>query len=262
MSGLPEALATLLASHDPISAIGLLIAGEPAAVAAAGWLFAFVAAVAAAALVVSLRRRAELVARACHELAGPLQAASLAIETARREGAGPRVAAVDLELQRLGRALDDLDAARAGRRAPDAARIVDVGCLLAQQALTWQPAARERGAHLRVACRSGLLVHGDPVRIAQAVGNLLVNALEHGGDRIELRAAPAEGRVRVEVVDDGAGLPAPVGTIVRRAGRGDRGRGLAIAAEIADRHGGRLAAAPSARGARLVLDLPLAQREP
>jgi signal transduction histidine kinase len=199
---------------------------------------------------------------ACHELAGPLQAASLALETARREGAGPRVAAVDLELRRLGRALDDLDAARAGRRARDAATIVDVGCLLAQQALAWQPAARERGAHLRVACRSGLLVHGDPVRIAQAVGNLLANALEHGGERIELRAAPAEGRVRVEVVDDGAGLPAPVETIVRRAGRGERGRGLAIAAEIADRHGGRLATAPSTRGARLVLDLPLARREP
>jgi signal transduction histidine kinase len=212
-------------------------------------------------LVVALRRRGELVARACHELAGPLHAAGLALETARREGAGPRVAAVDVELRRLGRALEDLDAARAGRRVRDAAAVVDVGCLLAQQALAWQPAARERGAHLRVACASGLLVRGDAARIAQAVGNLLANALEHGGTRVELRAAAAgEGAVRIEVCDDGGGLPAPVGAIVRRAGRGERGRGLAIAADVAARHGGRLAAAPSPRGARLVLELPRTTR--
>ena len=70
----------------------------------------------------------------------------------------------------------------------------------------------------------------------------------------------------------------------RRAGRGDRqrsrsagarrradpparaaaaaraGRGLAIAAAVAEAHGGRLAAAPSERGARLVLELPAARR--
>jgi len=41
-----------------------------------------------------------------------------------------------------------------------------------------------------------------------------------------------------------------------RAGRGHRGRGLAIAAEIAARHGGRLATAPATGGGRVVLDLP------
>ena len=59
------------------------------------------------------------------------------------------------------------------------------------------------------------------------------------------------------------GLPAPVGDLTRRprAGRGRRGRGLAIAADIADRHGGRLVAAPAARGARVALELP-AWRDP
>lgn len=224
----------------------------------AGWCLACLAAGAALLLLAILRRRAELVARACHELAGPLQAAALALETARREGAGPRVAAIDAELRRVGRALEDLDAARAGRRARDVAGTVDVGCLLAQQALAWQPVARARGARLRVTCAGGLIVRGDAVRIGQAVGNLLANALEHGGERVELRASTVDGAVRIEVSDDGTGLPAPVAAFAGRAkgGRGSRGRGLAIASEIAGRHGGRLAAAPSPRGARLVLELP------
>jgi signal transduction histidine kinase len=231
------------------------------AIAAAGWVVAVAGLAGAAALLAGARRRAELVARACHELAGPLNAAGLALHAASREAPAPRLAAVDLELRRVGRALEDLDAARAGRRARDHARVVDVGCLLAQQALAWQPAARAGGCELRVAAGANLLVQGDPVRIAQAVGNLLANAVEHGGGRrVELRAVRARSGVRIEVSDDGRGLPAPVDAMVARprAGRGSRGRGLAIAAEIAAAHGGRLGAAPSPKGARLVIELPAA----
>jgi signal transduction histidine kinase len=221
------------------------------AAALAGWL-------AALALFVTDRRRAELVARAVHEIAGPLNAAGLALHVARREGPAARLAAIDVELRRAGRALEDLDAARAGRRARDRARAVDVGALLAQQALAWQGFARSRGASLRVAAESGLVVRGDAIRLAQALGNLIANAIEHGGQRIELRASAAGERVRVEVRDDGPGLPAPVPSLIRRArgGRGRRGRGLAITADVAARHGGRLASAPAPAGARLVLDLP------
>ena len=223
-----------------------------AAAALTGWL-------AAAVLLLTFRRRAELAARAVHEIAGPLNAAGLALHAARRERPpATRLAAIEVELRRAGRALEDLEAAQAGRRARDQARVVDVGALVAQQALTWQVFARARGAGLRVAAGSGLAVRGDAIRLAQAVGNLVANAIEHGGERIELRASAVGERVRVEVRDDGRGLPAPVPALVRRArsGRGRRGRGLAIAAEIAERHGGRLAAAPAPSGTRLVLDLP------
>ena len=77
---------------------------------------------------------------------------------------------------------------------------------------------------------------------------------------VRMRAGTAT--VRVEVIDDGPGLPAPIAELVRRprAGRGARGRGLAIAADVAARHGGRLAAAPTEHGARLVLELPTVAR--
>jgi signal transduction histidine kinase len=103
-----------------------------------------------------------------------------------------------------------------------------------------------------------VLVRGDRVRLAQAVGNLLANALEHGAGTVEVGARSASGRVRIEVSDEGDGLPAPVAELTSRArgGIGRRGRGLAIASDIVARHGGRLVSAPSAGGARLAIELP------
>jgi signal transduction histidine kinase len=101
-------------------------------------------------------------------------------------------------------------------------------------------------------------VRGDRFRIAQATGNLIANAIEHGGGVVEVQGRGHAAGARIEVTDSGCGLPAPVAELARRAhrGRGPRGRGLAIALAVAEAHGGRLAAAPSERGARLVLDLP------
>jgi signal transduction histidine kinase len=102
-------------------------------------------------------------------------------------------------------------------------------------------------------------VLGDRLRLAQAVGNLIANAIEHGGEVVEVRGRGTNDTVRVEVVDRGPGLRAPVSELAARARpRGPRGRGLAIASAIVRNHGGRLAAAPSDRGARLVITLPAA----
>ncbi|MEP6952888.1 MAG: HAMP domain-containing sensor histidine kinase [Solirubrobacteraceae bacterium] len=199
-----------------------------------------------------LRRRRELVARACHELRGPLMAAQLALHAGAWGG-------IDLELRRAGMALDDLDAAPAGRHTADRDEPVDVGDLIAEQGLTWRAVAPAFGCELDVvAPGSRTVVRGDGVRLAQAVGNLVANAFEHGTGRVELAGRCQGDRVRIEIADQGPGLPAPVGQLTRRprAGRGRRGRGLAIAADIVDRHGGRLVAAPSARGARVAIELP------
>ncbi|MEA2255861.1 MAG: two-component system, OmpR family, sensor kinase [Solirubrobacteraceae bacterium] len=225
------------------------------------WAIALLGVGLAALLVRERRRRAELVARACHELRGPLTAARLALHAGARRGEGPpgRLAAVDLELRRAGVALDDLDAARHGRHGGDRDERVDVGDLLAHQARTWGAVASTRGCELAlVEPAGGAAVRGDRLRLAQAVGNLVGNALEHGSGRVELLGREVGGRVRIEVADEGLGLPAPVADLTRRArsGRGRRGRGLAIASDIADRHGGRLVAAPAQRGTRMALELP------
>ncbi len=223
-----------------------------------------VAAALAAALGVAARRarlRAELAARACHELRGPLTAAELALHGLGRRGlpVGP----VQAELARARMALADLEAARDGRHGADQRADVDVGALLARHEPAWAAAAAAAGARLelvRPPRRARTVVRGDGVRIAQAVANLVANAAEHAGGRVRVAVRSTRSTVAIEVRDDGPGLPAPVAQLARlpRAGRGARGRGLAIAADIASRHGGRLATAPAVTGARLILELPAA----
>lgn len=211
--------------------------------------------------------RTEALARACHELRGPLTAMRLGLELASRAGGGLSTAqlrALDLELGRAALALDDLAVAGspAGRPGVRPASCVDAADLLADSAEAWRPVAAAAGARLQVSWSGApASVNGDRPRLAQATGNLIANAIEHGGGTIELRGRGTGGSVRIEVIDDGPGLPAPVAVLARRArkGRASRGRGLAIASSVARDHGGRLAAAPSERGARLVLELPFAE---
>lgn len=219
--------------------------------------------------------RTEAVARACHELRGPLTAVRLGLELASRVGgelSDAQLRALDLELGRATLALDDLAAAVSGLpgpgllvpRAPGTRRgptdRVEVSELLADSGEAWRPAAAAAGARLDVRWSGApARVAGDRLRLAQATGNLIANAIEHGGGAIELRGRVSAGSVRIDVIDDGPGLSAPVAELAGRArsGRGVRGRGLAIASSIARDHGGRLAGAPSQRGARLVLELPV-----
>jgi len=213
-----------------------------------------------------LRRRRELVARACHELRGPLTAARLTLATMerRQEAAPERLATLHHELRRAGLALDDFAAARSGRRNLEREEPVEVAELLEEQFHSWAAVACAFESSVLLGCllpRS--VVVGDRLRLAQAISNLVANALEHGPGRIELTARfVGAQRVRIEVIDEGPGLPRPLGELTRRAraGRGRRGRGLAIAAQIAERHRGRLVAAPTPRGTRIGIELPLVRR--
>ena len=173
-----------------------------------------------------LRRRAELVADAAHELRGPLTAISLGIEALRRQPAARRRAdALGVELCRLQVAAEDAAAAGRGRRArrrPDAGSDQE---LLAQSGEAWRPAAERRGGRVSFDWKDdGASVLADRRRLAQAFGNLLANAVEHGGGEIVVRGRRSEGGLRIEVEDAGGGAPRAPGR--RRAARSrarDRG---------------------------------------
>jgi len=208
----------------------------------------------------------EAATRACHELRGPITAARLGLQLgAGSSGLSPdRLRAIELELGRAALALDDLNHAGSTCRVLRGRGPIDVAELLADSI----EAARVEAAHRRVRLEltwSGgpATVWGDRLRLAQATRNLIANAIEHGGEPVEVRGRVNGTSVRIEVTDGGPGLPTALPELTRRAqgGRGSRGRGLAIAVAAAEDHGGRLASAPSERGARLVLELPVAPPE-
>ncbi len=248
-----------------------------AVLASVGWL----AAVSVSLLALSARRllvrRTELVARASHELRGPITALRLGLHGPELSQA--RLRAVDLELGRAALALDDLTAAIGCGPVGLAIEPLDAVQLLADSVEAWRPVARQR--HTKVTLSwAGVpaSVLGDRYRLAQATDNLIANAIEHGAGAVEVSVRRDGASVRIQVTDDGPGLPAPIsdlggrahagsgrrarGQRRRRRGQGQsprgRGRGLAIASQVARDHGGRLAAAPSERGARVVLELPAA----
>jgi len=231
------------------------------AIALAGWVAALAALAAALAARRALLERMELVARAAHELRGALTAAGLGLERLRRPGCASRpavLAAVSGAVAGAGRSLDDLAQARSGGCGSQRREPVEVGEVLRRAAEQWRPAAAARGVDLVVRPAPAVIVQADPERLVQACGNLVANAIEHGAGPIVLSGRAGDGCVALEVADRGPGLPAPVAALAARprGGRGARGRGLAIASQIARRHGGRLAAAPAERGARLALELP------
>jgi signal transduction histidine kinase len=228
-----------------------------------GWIVAAAAGAWALRLRTVLAWRMELVARACHELRGPITVAGLGLELiARDAGRLPEtVRAIELELAGASVALEDLSGACGGAAGRWRSEAVDVRALLADAVAAFRPLAEARGVELGFAWRGGPgVVHGDRVRLSQAAGNLIANAIEHGSGRVALHGRRGDSGLELAVTDAGPGLPAPVAEIAGRArgGRGRRGRGLAIAAEIARRHGGRLVARADASGAlRATLLLPV-----
>ncbi|MCP9491079.1 MAG: ATP-binding protein [Solirubrobacteraceae bacterium MAG38_C4-C5] len=128
--------------------------------------------------------------------------------------------------------------------------------------------AGERGAELRVVAAGDVDLCADPLRLEQALGNLVDNALRHGGTAIELSARTIGQAIELHVRDDGPGFPDDfIESAFERFTRGDaaRGRGgaglgLAIVAAVAQAHHGSVGACnPTEGGADVWLNLP---REP
>jgi two-component system OmpR family sensor kinase len=201
-----------------------------------------------------LERERRFVADASHELRTPLSLLKAELELALRRPRGPdellaALASAAEETDRLVRLADDLLVlARADegqlqlRREPiDARELLDA------------VAARFAGdgRSLEVDAPAGLSVTGDRLRLEQALGNLVDNALRYGSDTVRLAARADDGGVVFTVTDEGAGFPPAflphAFERFRRAdaarARGAAGLGLALVQAVAGAHGGLASAA-------------------
>ena len=110
-----------------------------------------------------------------------------------------------------------------------------------------------------------LHVDADPLRVGQALVNLVDNALTHGGGTVELRAEERDGLVELHVRDAGSGFPPEFRSRAfdrfsradgARSGGGS-GLGLSIVELVAGAHGGaRGLSEPPAGGADVWISLP------
>jgi two-component system, OmpR family, sensor histidine kinase BaeS len=217
--------------------------------------------------------RRAFVADVAHELRTPVAVLQAELEAMFDHVAEPtpdQLGSLRDEVLRLGSALDDLQSiASADACAMHLARSqCDLAGIAAGAANTL--AGQFDGADLTVERRlTQVSVLGDEDRLHQIVANLLTNALKYtpAGGHVTIRTAPASPHEAVlQVIDDGIGIPADeLPRIFDRFWRGRQascttsgsGIGLAVAAELARAHGGRLSAASEeGRGTTMTLALP------
>jgi signal transduction histidine kinase len=146
---------------------------------------------------------------------------------------------------------------------------VDLGPLLADIAELYGALAEERGLTLKLVVPDTLSVLGDRELIQQAVANLLDNAIKFSppGSLIRLSAVPDGRQLRIEVADQGPGIPeADRSRAADRFFRGEQARntpgsglGLALVQAVAMLHDGALLLEDAAPGLRAVLTLQAGQ---
>jgi signal transduction histidine kinase len=172
-----------------------------------------------------------------HDLRNPLTVAQGRIELA-LEDPDPNpedLTAASTALERMEALIDDLLAlARQGQPISET-EDVRLSTIVEQ---CWD-VVDTREAILRV--DEDLYFKADPDRLQQLLENLFRNAVDHGGDDVEIRVGALDGRAGFHVTDDGPGIPEDDRENVFESGYSTdddgTGFGLAIVSEIVDAHG-------------------------
>ncbi len=227
------------------------------------------------------RRKNDFMAVLAHELRNPLAPMRVALHLVQSARKDPTlldraVAVMQRQIDQMAKLVDELtDVGRISRgevvidRAP-----VDLRDVVAHAVETAQPMFDQSSHAFELALPDApVIVCADAGRLAQALGNLLINAGKYtppgGHVALALRAEAAQALLVVS--DDGIGIPAHRLADIfemfaqdargKALSRGGLGIGLALVREIVQRHGGSVEARSDGpgRGSAFVVTLPLAE---
>jgi len=228
------------------------------------------------------RAKDEFLAMLGHELRNPISPMLTALNLMRMRG-GDAFARertiVERQVKHLVRLVDDLlDVSRITRGKVELKReVVELSEVVTSAIEMASPLLEARRHHVEVRVpQGGLLVEGDPDRLAQVVANLLSNAAKYTepGGAVAVRAGRECGEVVLRVRDSGMGiapelLPRVFDLFVQgqRAldrSQGGLGLGLTIVRSLVEMHGGRVRAESGGpgRGSTFTVRLPALQALP
>ncbi|WP_326703465.1 HAMP domain-containing sensor histidine kinase [Streptomyces cyaneofuscatus] len=199
----------------------------------------------------SVDRQRRFVADASHELRSPIASLRTQLEVAEAHPELldlPGAVADTVRLQVLAADLLLLARLDAGEK-PGAARL-DAGALVREKVSQRTGDRIPVKVEVEAAEDASYEVNGSRGQLVRVVGNLLDNAQRHAESLVAVRVAIDGVGVRVEVRDDGAGVPEDERERIferfvrlddaRSRDDGGAGLGLAIARDVATRHGGTL----------------------
>jgi two-component system, NtrC family, sensor kinase len=200
-----------------------------------------------------------LAAGVAHEIGNPLSGLLGWVSVAQtRSGPDPELDGYLREMEAEVRRIDGIvrSLLDLGRPPRAAAGPVPLGPLVRSAAKLVASGPEFRELTLDIALDDGLIVLADPGRLSQVVINLLINAAQAigGPGRIEVTGGREEGRVRIEVLDSGPGVPPEIRDRIfepfftTKAGGKGSGLGLAVSQHLMRAMSGDIAVGEAPRG--------------
>ena len=225
------------------------------------------------------RLKDEFLAMLAHELRNPLAPIRNAVHLMKMKAVeDPQLLLsrdiIERQLIQLSRLVDDLlDVSRITRGKINLTRQrVELRELIDRAVETVTPVIEARGHTLKVEIpQRPLAIYGDPLRLTQALGNVLGNAAKYtdAGGHITVRARRRLRDVEISVRDTGIGIPPELLPLIfdlftqvdQRGGRpqGGLGIGLALVKRLIEMHDGSVTASSDGPGlgSEFVIRLPL-----